>query len=211
MPSPSSAANIPAEARYFSFGPSGEQDFFDAADNAAIAQALGRGDAAVRLQILTASDGAAPTSVSVTLDEVPVPALDGMLDVAAGAYDVALADLAPGRHVLSVRVTDAMDREAEPVDLPFWIEEEPFEWRDALMYMLVVDRFANGDRSIDAPVGAPVEYPADFHGGDLWGALEVMQSGYFDDLGVNVIWLSPINQQAEGHFEGRDGPRRFAG
>jgi len=169
------------------------------------------GDAAVRLQILTASDGAAPTSVSVTLDEVPVPALDGMLDVAAGAYDVALADLAPGRHVLSVRVTDAMDRDAEPVDLPFWIEEEPFEWRDALMYMLVVDRFANGDTSIDAPVGAPVEYPADFHGGDLWGALEVMRSGYFDDLGVNVIWLSPINQQAEGHFEGRDGPRRFAG
>ena len=36
-------------ARYFSFGPRGEQDFFDAADNAAIAQALARGDAAVRL------------------------------------------------------------------------------------------------------------------------------------------------------------------
>ena len=32
-------------ARYFSFGPRGEQDFFDAADNAAIAQALARGDA----------------------------------------------------------------------------------------------------------------------------------------------------------------------
>ena len=36
-------------ARYFSFGPRGEQDFFDAADNAAIAQALANGDAAVRL------------------------------------------------------------------------------------------------------------------------------------------------------------------
>lgn len=169
------------------------------------------GDAAVRLQILTASDGAIPSTVSVTIDDAPVAGLDAMFDEAAGAYDVSLADLAPGRHVLGVRVTDAMDRDAEPVDLPFWIEEEPFEWRDALMYMLVVDRFANGDESIDAPVGSPVEYPADFHGGDLWGALEVMQSGYFDDLGVNVIWLSPINQQAEGHFEGRDGSRRFAG
>lgn len=169
------------------------------------------GSAAVRIEILTAEDGAAPTSIDVRIDDAAVPGLETMLDRDAGAYDVSLTDLSPGRHVLSVRVTDAMDRAAEPVDLPFWIEAEPFEWRDALMYMMVVDRFANGDTDIDAPVGAPVEYPADFHGGDLWGALEVMRTGYFDDLGVNVIWLSPINQQAEGHFEGRDGARRFAG
>ncbi|HJL15924.1 MAG TPA: alpha-amylase family glycosyl hydrolase [Sandaracinaceae bacterium LLY-WYZ-13_1] len=169
------------------------------------------GRASVRIQVLTARDGAPPASVRVRLDDAPVEGLDGTLDRGAGAYDVALEGLAPGRHVLRVRVTDTEDRVAEPVDLPFWIEEEPFEWRDALMYMIVVDRFANGDTDIDAPVGAPVEYPADFHGGDLWGALEVMRSGYFDDLGVNVIWLSPINQQAEGHFEGRDGSRRYAG
>lgn len=169
------------------------------------------GSAAVTITVLTASDGAPPESVDVRLDGEAVPDLDAALDPARGAYDLLLSGLAPGRHVLSVRVTDGEDREAEPVDLPFWIEEEPFEWRDAVMYMIVVDRFANGDTAIDAPVGAPVQYPADFHGGDLWGALEVMRSGYFEDLGVNVIWLSPINQQAEGHFEGRDGTRRYAG
>jgi len=167
--------------------------------------------ARTRVTIRTAMDGATPDTITFSLDGAALPDGALTLDPAAGAFDVALSGLDEGRHVLSVRVTDAMGREAEPVDLPFWIEEEPFEWRDSLMYMMVVDRFANGERSIDAPVGAPVEYPADFHGGDLQGATEVVRSGYFDDLGVNVIWLSPINQQAEGHFEGRDGSRRFAG
>ena len=53
--------------------------------------------------------------------------------------------------------------------------------------------------------------PADFHGGDLGGVLEVMRSGYFEELGVNVLWLSPINQQAEGHFPGRDDGNEYAG
>lgn len=170
-----------------------------------------RGTADTHVTVRTAADGAPPREVTFTLDGEPLPAGAARLDVGAGAYDVHLEGLAEGRHLLSVRAVDTEGREAAPVDLPFWIEADPFEWRDATMYMIVVDRFANGDRESDAPVGAPVEYAADFHGGDLWGALEVMQSGYFEDLGVNAIWLSPINQQAEGHFEGRDGARRFAG
>lgn len=171
----------------------------------------GTGTAAVTISVLTASDGAPPTSVDFRLDGEELSAADVVLDPERGSYRLSLSDLALGRHVVSVRVTDREDRQAEPVDLPFWIEEEPFEWRDGLMYMVMVDRFANGDRDTDDPVGVPVEYPADFHGGDLVGALEVLRSGYFEDLGVNIIWLSPINQQAEGHFEGREESRRFAG
>lgn len=169
------------------------------------------GSARTRVTVLTAEDGAPPATVAMTLDGAALPDGAAALDAEAGAYDVALEGLSLGRHELSIRVTDTAGRDAEPVDLAFWIEEVPFEWRDASMYMIVVDRFANGDRDSDAPIGAPVEYPADFHGGDLWGALEVMESGYFEDLGVNVIWLSPINQQALGDFEGRDDGRRYAG
>jgi glycosidase len=93
--------------------------------------------------------------------------------------------------------------------MPFWIEDRPFEWRDSTMYMIVVDRFANGERAADAPVG--VEYPADFHGGDLDGIADVIRSGYFDDMGVNVLWLSPINAQASGSFAGRDDGHMYAG
>lgn len=165
----------------------------------------------LHVTLLAAADGAPLADVAFTLDGEPLPDGAAHLDVGAGAFDVHVEGLSEGRHLLAVRATDAEGREAAPVDVPFWVEPAPFEWRDATMYMIVVDRFANGNRDIDAPVGAPVEYAADFHGGDLWGALDVMRSGYFEDLGVNAIWLSPINQQAEGHFEGRDGSRRFAG
>ncbi len=171
----------------------------------------GAGRAETRVTILTATDGSPPRAIAMTLDGAALPDGAVALDREAGAFDVTLEGLALGRHELSIRVTDEAGRDAAPVDLAFWIEDAPFEWRDATMYMLVVDRFANGDRDIDAPVGAPVEHAADFHGGDLWGALEVMESGYFEALGINVIWLSPINQQAEGHFEGRDDGRRYAG
>jgi glycosidase len=171
-----------------------------------------RGSATTRITLLAASDAQPITSVTFTLDGAPLPASAAVLDADAGAFDVSLTDLAPGRHQLSVRALDAAGRAADPVDLPFWIEAEPFSWRDSTMYMIVVDRFANGNRDIDAPIGSPVQYPADFHGGDLWGALEAMRSGYFEDLGVNLIWLSPINEQALGHFAGRGSdPNRYAG
>lgn len=165
------------------------------------------GSVTTGFELRVASDGAVPRDVSVTLDGTPVSA---SLDV-HGHYTVSLTDVAVGRHRLSLRATDAMGRDAEPVDLPFWVEAQAWSWRDAVMYMIVVDRFANGDRTNDGPVGAPVDYPADFHGGDLEGILEVMRTGYFEELGVNVLWLSPINQQAEGHFPGRDDGHEYAG
>ena len=166
------------------------------------------GSARVRATILTALDGAAPRDVRVALDGAPLGA-GVTLDRDAGAYDVALSGLPAGLLFLAFRATDVRGREASPIDLPFWIEATPFEWRDALMYMIVVDRFANADRASDAPVG--VEYPADFHGGDLDGVLAVMRTGYFEQLGVNVLWLSPLNTQAEGSFGGRDDAHAYAG
>lgn len=167
------------------------------------------GGASVRVAIRTAVDRAAPSRVDFALDGAALDARMVVLDEDAGAYDVTLDGLPPGRHLLSVRAADERGREAEPIDLPFWIEEERFEWRDATMYMIVVDRFANGDRASDDPVG--VEYPADFHGGDLDGVTEVVRSGYFEELGVNTLWLSPINAQADGDFAGRDDAHRYAG
>jgi glycosidase len=164
------------------------------------------GSANVRIEILTAEDGAVPTDITLALvgDPIDVPTITD------GAFDVELTGLTNGRHELSVRATDASDRDALPVDLAFWVEETPFEWRDAVMYMVVVDRFANGDRSTDRPEDG-VDYPANFHGGDLDGLREVIDSGYFDELGVNVLWLSPINEQAIGAFEGRDDGHAYAG
>ncbi len=167
------------------------------------------GSADIAFTVHLASDGAMPRDVAVTLDGEAVAADAITLDETRGRYALSLPNLALGRHVARVRVKDAMGRDAEPVDLPFWLETTPFDWRDTTMYMLVVDRFANGDKDIDDPVG--IDYSSDWHGGDLWGALEVMRSGYFENLGVRAIWLSPINTQANGSFTGREDTNLYAG
>ncbi len=157
----------------------------------------GAGTAKVRVSVRAASDGAATAKLGASIDGAKIPAGAFTVDDAAGAVDFALTGLAKGKHTLSLRATDAKGRKAEPIDLPFWVEAEAFDYRDGLIYMFMLDRFANGDKTNDKAVGAPVEYDADWHGGDLQGAQKVLESGYFEKLGVRTIWLSPLNQQTD--------------
>jgi glycosidase len=78
------------------------------------------------------------------------------------------------------------------------------DWRDAILYFVLLDRFANGDPSNDAPVDG-VPSPAQFQGGDLAGLRAAIESGYFTDLGVNALWLSSPLDNAGGRNPGADG------
>jgi glycosidase len=86
-----------------------------------------------------------------------------------------------------------------------------FDWRSAVMYFVFVDRFRNADLSNDFrlhdEVDPGVEGPADYQGGDYAGLLEKIQGDYFNDLGVNTLWLTvPMNNPnvpgpgADGHL-----------
>ena len=139
-------------------------------------------------------------------------ALASQWDAARGVYRVTAAGLPRGRHTLRVTARDEDAREAEPLSLPFWIEERAFDWRNATLYMLMVDRFANGNKDLDAPAPEDVPRAHDWHGGDLEGVRRALEAGYFDELGVNALWLSPINAQTNRVHGGRDpGNQRFAG
>lgn len=164
------------------------------------------GSAQTRVQVFAAADSDPIDAVELSLDGAPLPASMWQQNL-DGAIDLSLSALSIGKHTVVVSARDAQGRESEPLHLPFWVESEPFTWRDATMYMLVIDRFANGDTASDAPVG--VEHPADWHGGDLWGALEVMRSDYFESMGVNAIWISPVNEQTDGAFLGRGGDQHM--
>lgn len=64
-----------------------------------------------------------------------------------------------------------------------------------IMYQIMVDRFYNGNESNDWKFNRPDILPkADYFGGDLAGIDIKLQEGYFDTLGINTIWISPITQ-----------------
>lgn len=82
-----------------------------------------------------------------------------------------------------------------------------------VMYFVMIDRFLDGDATNNHPLKDPTVLPkANYHGGDLQGILSQLKNGYFNDLGVNALWISPISQNpmdAWGQF--RDPDTRFSG
>ncbi|MCU6434516.1 alpha-amylase [Undibacterium sp. Jales W-56] len=76
----------------------------------------------------------------------------------------------------------------------------PFVWQNATIYFLLTDRFYNGNPANDLAYGrradaAPLR---GFMGGDLAGITAKIKAGYFKDLGVDVIWLTPPVEQIHG-------------
>ena len=93
---------------------------------------------------------------------------------------------------------------------PFWMEEKPFRWEDAIMYQVITDRFANGNTNNDRP-HPEVSYTANWQGGDFAGIKQKIQDGYFRDLGINLLYLSSpiINTDKKGL--GIDGQHYYTG
>ena len=67
------------------------------------------------------------------------------------------------------------------------------DWRDEIVYQVLVDRFANGDRNNDFNV-VP-HSPAAYHGGDWQGLIDRLD--YLDELGVTALWISPVVKNVE--------------
>ena len=65
---------------------------------------------------------------------------------------------------------------------------------DDAMYLIMPDRFANGDPANDEPAEAPGSHdrskPRAYHGGDLRGIQNHLP--YLKELGVNTLWLTPV-------------------
>lgn len=82
-------------------------------------------------------------------------------------------------------------------------KEIPFVWKNANVYFLLTDRFNNGDKSNDVNFGRNAETSAlrKFMGGDIKGITQKIKDGYFNKLGVNAIWLTPIVEQIHGFVD----------
>ena len=80
------------------------------------------------------------------------------------------------------------------------IAEKEFVWEGANIYFLLTDRFNNGDTSNDVNFNRTQETGKlrDFEGGDIKGITQKIKEGYFTNLGINAIWMTPIVEQIHG-------------
>jgi cyclomaltodextrinase / maltogenic alpha-amylase / neopullulanase len=81
------------------------------------------------------------------------------------------------------------------------------------MYFALVDRFNNGNKGNDKPVkDKDIDVRANYQGGDLAGITQKIKDGYFKNLGINTIWISPIVQNPEiGYVEFPEPKRKYSG
>jgi glycosidase len=82
-----------------------------------------------------------------------------------------------------------------------------------IMYSLMIDRFNNANPNNDLPVDDPEIHPkANYYGGDIKGVTEKIRDGYFEKLGINTIWVSPITQNPLGAYGMYPDPKtKFSG
>jgi glycosidase len=82
-----------------------------------------------------------------------------------------------------------------------------------ILYFMMIDRFNNGDTKNDHKVNDPAILPkANYYGGDIVGITQKIKDGFFKDLGVNTIWLSPITQNPLGAWGQYNDPKtKFSG
>ncbi|HEX8475464.1 MAG TPA: alpha-amylase family glycosyl hydrolase [Pyrinomonadaceae bacterium] len=65
---------------------------------------------------------------------------------------------------------------------------------DDVIYLIMPDRFSNGDRTNDTPADSPAaandrRNPRGYHGGDFRGIINRL--GYLKELGATALWLNP--------------------
>lgn len=95
-------------------------------------------------------------------------------------------------------------------DLAATTRDGGFDYRDAVMYFALTDRFANGSRENDAPTkDANVLPAANWQGGDWRGLTQKIEEGYFEKLGVNVLWLGPLNRNPSEAYREYPAPNRW--
>jgi alpha-amylase len=115
---------------------------------------------------------------------------------------IALAGL--GALVISSCTPGTPDANAGIRDIRSAVAAQPATfWNSATVYFLLTDRFANGDPGNDLALGRAQDGAVlrSFQGGDLAGVLAKLEEGYFDSLGVDVIWMTPFVEQIRGSVD----------
>lgn len=164
------------------------------------------------LQMIRAEGGAPldPQSLVLTLGEQVVT--PDVVDVESGRVEFAWSAPRYGKYSLRLRAADAEGRriEHEPFYVPLWYEAQDFTWQDATLYLIFTDRFRDTD-GLDWRIEGVAE-KANYLGGDFRGITRAIEEGYFEQMGVNALWLSPVYDNPDhGYPDKRDPSKSMSG
>ncbi len=73
--------------------------------------------------------------------------------------------------------------------LSLWGRVGPWDWRDAVVYLVIPDRFRDGDPTNNGGGEFDRASPVARHGGDLRGLRDGLD--HLTELGINVVWTTP--------------------
>jgi neopullulanase len=138
--------------------------------------------------------GAAPLDPSktvITLNGTPLASSSVPYDASTNLFTVSVSSgvTAPNKYGYLFQVEDKNGMPAR-LWVPFWVQASDWEWQDAFIYEVMVDRFLPGGTSKEGPNGPPTVDAGDWHGGDFGGVTQQITAGYFDAMGVNTLWIS---------------------
>lgn len=90
------------------------------------------------------------------------------------------------------------------------VKNDSFSWKDGIIYSLMIDRFSDGDSLNNNPVAHDSLSPkANYMGGDFEGIIDKLTEGYFDSLGINVLWISPVYDNPDEAYKEYPAPHRY--
>ena len=87
------------------------------------------------------------------------------------------------------------------------------DFHSQVLYSLMIDRFNNGTKENDWKLNSPeVLDKVDYQGGDILGITKKIEDGFFADLGITTIWISPITQNPYDAWGQNEDPKtKFSG
>jgi neopullulanase len=131
------------------------------------------------------------TNASITKQSVSGNGHWAFLDITTGSA-------APGTFLIEAKNADGVASSPYTVERRRPASDQPrgFSSTD-VMYLIMTDRFADGDPSNDRQPGMPyaLNIPNVWHGGDLRGIEQHLD--YLAELGVTTIWITPVDQNRE--------------
>ena len=112
-----------------------------------------------------------------------------------GDIELRAQGLPSGKHTVVMHAADE-DGTTTTLRMPLWVEDSPHTWADGLVYQVMIDRFADESGALDddpAAIGLRA-------GGTLAGVQAQLDAGWFDELGVSTLWLSPVYPVPDGTY-----------